>query len=225
MRYLGWSALGLGAAGLLTGLLVAPVDAVQGQAQRLMYLHVPAAWTAYAAFLTVLVASLRVLTGAPAVWDAIARAAAEIGVGLTALTLALGSIWGRATWGVWWAWDPRTVSTVLMALVYLGQLALRWTGTDPARARRHAAYAGIAGFLVVPLVHCSVLWWRSLHQPPTLLAPSTSPPIDVFMLIALLLCVAAATTAGAWLLRRRVAALLAGQRRAAPARVMAGAVR
>lgn len=206
-RNLGWAAAGLGGAGLLVGLTVAPADAVQGEAQRLMYLHVPAAWTAYVAYFGVLVTSLAYLIWADPRWDRAARAAAEIGLGLTALTIALGAIWGRAVWGVWWAWDPRLVGTAALFLVYAGQLTLRWTGDSGPRA---AARLGVAGFLVVPAVHFSVVWWRSLHQQATLLAPGASPPIDTLMLASLLLCLAASTVASAWLFLRRLAVLERG---------------
>ncbi|WP_213452088.1 cytochrome c biogenesis protein CcsA [Rhizomonospora bruguierae] len=206
-RTVGWAGAGLGAAGLVTGLSVAPTDAVQGPAQRLMYLHVPAAWTAYLAFFAVLVSSVAYLAWRDPRWDRAARAAAELGVGATVLTVVLGAIWGRAAWDVWWAWDPRLVSTVALAAVYLGQLALRWTHGDPARGARSAAVLGIAGFALVPVVHFSVVWWRSLHQQATILAPRTSPPIDAVMLAALLLCLAAATVTGAWLFLRRLAIL------------------
>lgn len=206
-RGLGWAGAGLGAAGLATGLFIAPADAVQGQAQRLMYLHVPAAWTAYAAFFAVLACSVAYLARSDPRWDRAARAAAELGLAATALTVALGAIWGRAVWGVWWAWDPRLVSTVALFLGYAGQLTLRWTDADPKRGARRAAVAGIAGFALVPVVHFSVVWWRSLHQPATLLAPDASPPIDPVMLTALLLCLAASTVTGGWLFLRRLATL------------------
>jgi heme exporter protein C len=206
-RTIGWAAAGLGAAGLLVGLTIAPADAVQGQAQRLMYLHVPAAWTAYLAFFTVLVASLAYLIFDDPRWDRAARAAAELGLVLTAVTFGAGTIWGRLTWGVWWAWDPRIVSTIALFLVYAGQLTLRWSEDDARRGARRAARLGIGGFLLVPLVHFSVVWWRSLHQQATVLAPDASPPIDALMLTALLLCVAACTVAGAWLFLSRLAVL------------------
>ena len=206
-RTLGWAATGLAGAGLLVGLTVAPEDAVQGQAQRLMYLHVPTAWTAYLAFFTVLVASLGFLAWDDPRWDRAARAAAELGLALTVVTFAAGMIWGRLTWGVWWAWDPRIVSTIAMALIYSGQLTLRWTDADRRRGARRAARLGVGGFLVVPLVHFSVVWWRSLHQQATVLAPDASPPIDALMLTGLLLCVAACTVAGAWWFLRRLATL------------------
>src|SRR3954471_11612416 len=108
-RTIGWGAAGFGVAGVLAGLTVAPPDAVQGGAQRLMYLHVPAAWTAYLAFGFVLCNSLGYLARAEPRYDRRARAAAEVGVAATAATIAVGSVWGRLVWGVWWTWDPRLV--------------------------------------------------------------------------------------------------------------------
>ncbi|MGW4589742.1 cytochrome c biogenesis protein CcsA [Amycolatopsis thermoflava] len=206
-RSIGWVAAVLGGAGLVTGFVIAPPDAVQGEAARLMYLHVPAAWTAYLAFGVVLVGSIGYLRSGNRRWDRAAQAAAEIGVALGVLTIALGSVWGRAAWGVWWAWDPRIVSTVLLVLLYAGYLAGRRVGADPCRAARRSAVAGIAGVALVPVVHFSVVWWRSLHQRATILAPDPDPPIDPMMLTALTLCVAAFTVAGTWLFLRRLAQL------------------
>ncbi len=189
---------------LLLGLLVAPPDAVQGQPQRLMYLHVPAAWVAYLSFATVLVASLGYLWRRDLRWDTRAQAAAEIGTGLTALTLALGSLWGRPVWGVWWAWDPRVVSTAVLLLVYVGYLGVRGLSADPHINARRAAIIGVLGFVEVPIVHFSVLWWRSLHQPPTVLRPGGARPIAVPMLAALLTGVAAFTLLAAWVYLRRL---------------------
>ena len=165
-------------------LFVAPADAVQGEAQRLMYLHVPAAWSAFLCFGAVLVASLRHLfIRREGPW-VLARAAAEAGVILTGLTLLTGSLWGALTWGTWWAWDARVITTVAMGLVYVVYLAVSGLVRD-RRGRQLASVIGIVGFLTVPLVHFSVLWWRTLHQPPTILAPSLSPPIDPLMGVAL----------------------------------------
>lgn len=206
-RDLGWLAAALGVAGLLCAFVIAPPDVLQGDAARLMYLHVPAAWTAYLAFAAVAVASTVYLRRRQLRWDVYAQAAAELGVGLTALTIALGSIWGKAVWGVWWAWDPRLVSTVLLLLVYACYLAARQLYGDRHRAARRSAVLGLAGFALVPVVHFSVVWWRSLHQQATLLAPDTSPPIDPIMAAALSVCVAAFTAAAIWLFFRRVAEL------------------
>ncbi|GIG90465.1 cytochrome c biogenesis protein CcsA [Plantactinospora endophytica] len=227
-RTLGWLTAGLTTAAATAGLLIAPPDALQGDAQRLMYLHVPAAWTAYLAFAAVLATSLGFLATRDPRWDRRARVAAELGVGLTALTIALGALWGRAVWGTWWAWDPRLVSTTLLLLVYTGYLAVRRTlgegrTTPPARpVGGPAAIVGIAGFALVPLVHFSVVWWRSLHQPATILAPHR-PPIDPLMAAALLLSVAAFTTAAAWIFLRRLAALERDTPPTAPLRSMARA--
>lgn len=203
-RTLGWAALGCGSAAMLIGLTVAPPENMQGEAARLLYVHVPAAWTAYLCYFAVLIASVKFLRGGGPQWDRTALAAAEIGVAMTALTIAVGSVWGRAVWGVWWAWDPRLVSTALLFLVYTGYLA--WRRVDTAGERR-AAWLGIAGVALIPVVHFSVVWWRSLHQPATLLAPSTRPPIDAVMAATLALAVTAFTLGAAWLFLRRVARL------------------
>jgi len=194
---------------LILGLIVAPPDAVQGQAQRLMYVHVPAAWVAYLAFGTVLLASIAYLWRRDLRWDARAQAAAEIGTGLTVLTLALGSLWGRPVWGVWWAWDPRVVSTAVLLLVYVGYLGVRGLSTDPHVNARRAAVIGVLGFVEVPIVHFSVLWWRSLHQPPTVLRAGGAPPIEAPMLTALLVGVIAFTLLATWVFLRRLDQLAA----------------
>ncbi|MEV0430478.1 cytochrome c biogenesis protein CcsA [Micromonospora sp. NPDC050495] len=210
-RTTAWTAAGLAAGAGLAGGLLAPTDAGQGPAQRLMYLHVPAAWVAYLAFAVVLVASGAHLLRNDARWDRVALAATEIGVVLTALTLATGSLWGHLVWGTWWAWDPRLVATALLFLAYAAALALRRSLAERAglpphgdpRVTRPVAVLGVAGFLLVPVVHFSVLWWRSLHQQATMLAPER-PPIDPRMALALLLAVAAATVAATWVLAHRV---------------------
>ncbi|MFG1951618.1 cytochrome c biogenesis protein CcsA [Micromonospora sp. NPDC048830] len=213
-RTMAWFAAGLAAAATVTGGWLAPPDEVQGHAQRLMYLHVPAAWTAYAAFAVVLAGSGAYLHGRDLRWDRFARAAAEVGVTLTAAAIATGALWGRLVWGTWWAWDPRLVSTALLLLTYTGYLALRHaaaehTGTHNGnnhQTARPAAILGTTAFLLVPVVHFSVLWWRSLHQQATVLAPDR-PPIDPRMGLALLLAVAAATLAALCVLLHRVVRL------------------
>ncbi|MBM0237959.1 cytochrome c biogenesis protein CcsA [Micromonospora sp. ATA32] len=213
-RTMAWLAGGLAAAATVAGGWLAPPDEVQGQAQRLMYLHVPAAWVAYAAFAVVLAASGAYLVSGDLRWDRFARAGAEIGVSLTAVAIATGSLWGHLVWGTWWAWDPRLVSTALLLLAYTGYLALRRAVGERTDARdggdhrvaRRAAVVGVAGFILVPVVHFSVVWWRSLHQQATVLAPDR-PPIDPRMGGALLLAVAAATLAAFCVLLHRVVRL------------------
>jgi heme exporter protein C len=199
-----------------TAAVLAPADAVQGQWQRLMYLHVPAAWTAYLAFAAVLVASAVRLRaprrgtvrrrGTRA--ERCAQAAAEVGVVATTVTLVSGSIWGHAVWGVWWTWDARLTSTALMLFVYIGYLGLLGSPGRADTAARRASWLGVGGFVIVPVVHFSVVWWHTLHQKATVLAPPTSvPPIDPRMAVALALCVVAATALAVWAFALRLPAL------------------
>lgn len=179
------------ASGIMS-LWVVPPDAVQGNVQRLMYVHVPAAWLAYLSFAVVFAASIAYLRTTRIFWDSVAAASAEIGVLFTALTLALGSLWGKPVWGTWWTWDPRLTTTAVLLLIYLGYLAVRRLPDNPARRARWAAVVGIVGFVDVPIVHMSVVWWRSLHQQATVLNPA-GPTIAPIMLETLLLAVLAFT--------------------------------
>lgn len=174
-RVLGAAALVALAAGLVAGFGYAPREAVQGNVQRIMYLHVPAVLTAYLAFALVLVGSVGYLATRRAGWDRLAAAAGEIGVLFTGLTIASGSIWGRPTWGVWWTWDARLTSTAVLFLVYVGYLLLRAMVEEPEPRARYAAVVGIVGAANIPIVHFSVKWWRALHQPSTILGPEPSP--------------------------------------------------
>lgn len=191
-RLLGWSALVALAASAVFSLVIAPPDAEQGDVQRLMYVHVPAAWLAYLAFGVVFVSSIAYLVTRKTRWDRLAVASAEVGVLFTALTIALGALWGKPVWGTWWTWDPRLTTTAILLLIYVGYLAVRRLPDSPARRARWGAVVGIVGFLDVPIVHLSVLWWRSLHQLPTV-ARLGKPTIAPIMLAALLVAVAAFT--------------------------------
>jgi heme exporter protein C len=201
-RAAGWLTAGLLIAGLLAAFGLAPRDAVQGQVQRIMYVHVPAILAAYAAIALVLVGSIGYLATRRAAWDHAARAAGELAVCFIGLTLATGSIWGKPTWGTWWTWDARLTSTAVLFVIYLGYLLLRSVVEDPERAATYAAVLGIVGALDVPIIHFSVEWWRTLHQPATVLKPQ-APSIDPGMLIALLLNVAAFLATFAYLANRR----------------------
>lgn len=185
------------------GLVVAPADAEQGDAQRLMYVHVPAAWLAYLAFAVTTLASILYLWPRTrrATWDRIAGASAELGVVFTGLTLVLGSLWGKPIWGVWWTWDARLTTTAVLFFLYLGYLALRRIpGTQEQRGKR-AAIAALIAFVDVPIVHLSVEWWRTLHQDSTLLRPD--PQITGTMAFALFWSVLAFTLTYVWLMDRR----------------------
>jgi heme exporter protein C len=162
-------------AGLYWGLIKAPPDAFQGDSQRIMYLHIPSILTAYLSFFLVFVGSCLYLWKREQRDDNLAHAAAEIGVLFTALTIIEGSIWGRPTWGVWWTWDARLTLTAILLLIFIGYLMLRALIEDEPRAAASAAILGIIGFLDIPLIHMSVYWWRTLHQPPSILRPDKVP--------------------------------------------------
>lgn len=162
-------------AGLYWGLIKAPPDAFQGDSQRIMYLHIPSILVAYLSFFLVFVGSCLYLWKRERRDDNLAHSAAEIGVLFTALTIVEGSIWGRPTWGVWWTWDARLTLTAILLLIFVGYLMLRALIEDQPRAASAAAILGIIGFLDIPLIHMSVYWWRTLHQPPSILRPDKAP--------------------------------------------------
>ena len=191
-RVLGWAAVVLLATSVIVSLAVVPPDAEQGHVQRLMYVHVPAAWLAYLSFTVVFVGSVGYLWTRRSRWDRLAAASAEIGVLFTALAIALGMLWGQPVWGTWWTWDPRLTTTALLLLIYIGYLAVRRLSDAPPQRARWSAVVGIVGFVDVPVVHLSVTWWRSLHQGPTVLRPD-GPTLAPGMLAALLLGVVAFT--------------------------------
>ncbi len=185
VRVVGGVTLAALAAGLVMAFGVAPREVTQGNVQRIMYLHVPSVWVAYLAFAVVLVASIvylaRRLDGA----DRLAHASAEVGVLFTGLTIATGSIWGKPTWGTWWTWDARLTSVSILFVMYLGYLLLRGMIEDPDQGARYAAVLGIVAAFNIPLVHFSVYWWRTLHQPPSLMkpGPGTMPGVIVTALM------------------------------------------
>jgi len=140
-----------------------------------MYLHIPSILTAYLSFFLVFIGSCLYLWKREKRDDLLAYSAAEIGVLLTALTIIEGSIWGKPTWGVWWTWDARLTSTAMLLLIFTGYLMLRSLTEDESRGASAAAVLGIIGFLDIPLIHMSVYWWRTLHQPPSILRPDKAP--------------------------------------------------
>lgn len=203
----GLAALGV-VGGLAAAFLVAPREATQGNVQRIMYLHVPAVWVAYLAFALAGIASVVYLGRRAAGADRLAHAAAEVGALFLAVNIVTGSIWGKPTWGTWWTWDARLTSVAVVFVVYVGYLMLRRAADDPERGARYAAVVAILGALNIPLVHFSVYWWRTLHQPPSLLKPgaSTMPPV---ILTALLVNFAALALLGAYFVARRARVLAA----------------
>ena len=214
IRTLGW----LAAAGLTAGLVmafgVAPREASQGNVQRIMYVHVPVVWVAYLAFATVFVASLVYLRTRATGADRLAHAAAEVGVLFLGVNIATGAIWGKPTWGTWWTWDARLTSVSIVFLIYLGYLMLRRTIEDRERAARYAAILGILGAPNIYLVHSSVYWWRTLHQPPSLLKAGGATMPAVFW-VTILVNFAGFLLVSAYFVARR-ARLLAREEEAFP---------
>ena len=205
-RWLGALAAVALACGLVMAFGVAPREATQGNVQRIMYLHVPSVWVAYVAFVVVAVASFVYLVTRSAGADRLAAASAEAGVIFTGITIVSGSIWGKPTWGTWWTWDARLTSVAILFVMYLGYLLLRAMIEDQERASRYAAVLGIVAALDIPLVHFSVLWWRTLHQPPSLIKPGT-PTMPTAILVALLVNFLAFTLLYAYFVSKRVSLL------------------
>jgi heme exporter protein C len=188
--------------GLYLAFFYAPADALQGDVQRIMYIHVPTAWVAFFAFFVVFVSSLIYLWRRLPEADRLAYASAEVGVLFTALTLIDGSIWGKPTWGIWWTWDARLTTTAILFVMYIGYLMLRSFVEDPDRRARLAALVGIVAFIDVPITYMSVLWFRTLHQPPSIQRGGASMPDS--MLFTLLFNVGAYTLVYLFFLVKRI---------------------
>jgi heme exporter protein C len=202
-RFLGAASVAGIAALLLFGLVLSPRDAVQGDAVRLFYLHVPLAVVAiYVAFAITLVGSVVYLVRRSQFWDLVAGAAAEIGVLFCGLTLVTGMLWGKPTWGTYWQWDPRLTSTAVLFIMYVGYLVVRRLDLDPDVRSRRAAVLGIVSFFNVLIVRFSVDWWRSLHQPSTF-TRAQGPAIEGLMLFSFFVGLVTMLAVFAWLLVHR----------------------
>ena len=205
-RALGIVALIAVVAASIYALRVVPPDANQGDAQRIMYVHVPSAWLAYLSFGVTALAGIGYLWKRDLRYDAVAVAGAEIGVMFTSFAIWGGMMWGQPVWGVFWQWeDPRLTTTALLLALYLGYLLFRRLTDDPHRRAARAAVVGLIAAVDIPIVHFSVEWWRGLHQTPTFGSPDKvlNPSAPGMFVIALVSMVAAFTLAWAWLMIRR----------------------
>jgi heme exporter protein C len=207
-------ALLLIAYGAYAGLFVAPMDYQQGDAFRIIYVHVPAAYLSMMAYMVMAISA-----GIGLIWriklsHAVAAAAAPIGAWFTFLALATGSIWGKPMWGTWWEWgDPRLTSELIMLFLYIGYMALRGAIDDTTKADRASAVLALVGAVNVPIIHFSVEWWSSLHQGPTLIKEG-GPAMDPGMLYPLLAMIFGYSLLfGALLIRRVRAEVLFRERR------------
>src|SRR5450759_4869364 len=179
---IGWIAFPFFIFPQLFAVLTSPADVMMGHLQKMWYVHVPAAWITFFAFGIVLLASLYFLWREDERADLLAASAAEVGSIFCGLTLVLGMLWGRPTWGVWWSWDARLTSTLVLFLIFVGYLALRSFVEDPQRRGQWSAAVGILGAINVPIVWMSVKWWRTLHQVQS--SPDTVAGIYVLSLRA-----------------------------------------
>jgi heme exporter protein C len=177
--------LGLLIYGLYLALFVAPPDYQQGESVRIMFIHVPSAWMSMFVY--------AVMAGSAAIgliWkiklsDTFAREAAPIGAAFTLLALMTGSLWGKPMWGTWWVWDARLTSELILLFLYLGFIALQASIDDPRRAARAGAVLALIGVVNLPVIHFSVQWWNTLHQPASVSRIGT-PTIHPDILIPLL---------------------------------------
>lgn len=155
--------------------LFAPTDALQGPVQRIFYLHVSAAIAAFASFFVVVVGSVAYLWRESMAGDRVARSAALVGVVFTTVTLVMGMLWAKPIWGVFWTWDARLTSTLVLWIIYAGYLLVRRLAAPGRQAARFAAVVGIFGFVDVPVVYFSVNWWRTVHPGPVITTDNLPP--------------------------------------------------
>ncbi len=189
-------------AAMARAIFFTPLEAVQGPAQKILYVHAPAAWVAFLAFGVVALVSIVYLWLRDDRLDRIAESSAEVGVVFTTVVLITGPLWGKPVWGTYWTWDARLTLTLFLWFVYVGYLLLRGAVEDPAMRARYSAVLGILGALLIPFIHLSVYLFRTLHPLPVLMKPG-APSMPREMLITLLAAFAAFTLLYAALLRAR----------------------
>lgn len=175
-----------------------PTEATMGVVQRVFYFHVPLAWVAFLAFFMVLVGSSLYLWKREEKWDRLAYCSAEIGVVFTTLNLISGVIWAKSAWGVWWIWDARLTTVLVLWLIYVAYLLVRLYASA-TQTRSFAAVVGIVGFVNVPIVFMAIRWWRTVHPGPVIRSGGLSPS----MLYTLMVCLVAFTVFYAVLLAVR----------------------
>jgi heme exporter protein C len=185
LPWCGWLTLAVLASGLYLALIVAPPDYQQGEAVRIMYVHVPAAWMALSVYLFIAVASGVALVSRHPLAEIAARSAAPIGAAFTFVCLVTGSLWGRPMWGTWWVWDARLTSVLVLFFLYLGYIALVNGFDDPTRGARAGSVLALVGVVNLPIIKFSVDWWNTLHQPASVLRLG-APAIALSMLMPLL---------------------------------------
>ncbi len=178
--WLGASTVVLLAVGLGWSLFIAPLDQYQGASTRIMYLHVPAAWMSIFVYLVMAGSAAVGLVWRMRLAEVIAASSAPLGAWFTFLALATGSLWGKPMWGTWWVWDARLTSELLLLFLYLGFMALQAAIPDRRAGARASALLALVGVVNIPIIHFSVVWWNTLHQPSSILRlgkPTIHPSI------------------------------------------------
>ena len=185
--------------------LYVPTEKTEGMVQRIMYFHIPSAWIAFFAFFVVFLCSILYLWKKDREWDIYAMASAEIGVMFCSLVLITGPIWAKPIWGTWWVWDARLTSTLVLWLIYVAYIMLRLQSEAGSMRAKYAAVVGIVGFLDIPLIHFSVLWWRTFHpQPKMITSEGLGTGMDTSMVITLMISLSAFTLIYFLLMGQRV---------------------
>ncbi len=197
----------LTAAALAWGLFSVPPDRLMGETVRILFVHVPSAWIGMGGWMTIAISSLVFLVWRHPLAAIAARAAAVPGMVFTAICLATGSIWGRPTWGTWWVWDGRLTSMLVLLFLYAGYIALSQAVAREGASSRIPAIFGLVGAINIPIINRSVVWWNSLHQPPSITAGGSA--IDAEFLIPLLVAVVGFSLIFGGVMLARMRALIA----------------
>ena len=172
--------------GLYFSLLESPPDYIQGDSMRIMYIHVPSAWLSLFSYTILAASCVAWFVFRNPTFNLIAKSIAPIGAALTLIALVTGSIWGKPTWGVWWVWDARLTSMLILFFLYLSYILVWQSISNQETASKISAALGIIGFINIPIIKFSVDWWNTLHQPASI-SKLSSPSIDVNMIIPLLI--------------------------------------
>lgn len=197
--------------GLYGGLFVAPADWQQGDAVRIMYVHVPAAWLASAGYMALALASAASLVWRHPLADLAAAEIAPVGAGFTAICLITGSLWGKPMWGAFWVWDARLTSVLVLFFLYLGHIALTRAFDTPERGYRAGAILALVGVINLPIIKFSVDWWNTLHQPASI-SLTGAPKMYIGMLWPLLFMALGASLIFAALVLARLSAAVMERR-------------
>jgi heme exporter protein C len=211
LPWLAGPGLVLTATALIWGLFFAPADWQQGDAVRIMYVHVPAAWLASAGYFSLAACSFVSLVWRHPLADLAAVEIGPVGAAFTAICLVTGSLWGKPMWGAWWVWDARLTSVLVLFFLYLGHIALVRAFDQPERGYRAGAILALVGVINLPIIKFSVEWWNTLHQPATITLTG-APTMSVSMLWPLLIAAIGYTLVFAALVTARLRAAVMERR-------------